>query len=165
MFQFRRFPTHAYLIQRVLTGSSPAGFPHSEIHGSKPICGSPWLIAACHVLRRLLMPRHPPCALLRLTFRRPFQGDFVNYKAAVQELCKLHLQKLFFVKLQITLLLGFSTFFANFFCRFAFSFSPFVQFSRCRWKDVPSKLNNVNFTQLREGLTWNLPDCLPACLP
>ena len=25
------------------------------------------LIAACHVLRRLLMPRHSPCALLRLT--------------------------------------------------------------------------------------------------
>ena len=67
MFQFRRFPTRAYLIQRALTGSSPAGLPHSEIHGSQPICGSPWLIAACHVLLRLLMPRHPPCALVRLT--------------------------------------------------------------------------------------------------
>ena len=29
------------------------GFPHSEIHGSKVICTSPWLIAACHVLLRL----------------------------------------------------------------------------------------------------------------
>ena len=29
------------------------GFPHSEIHGSRVICTSPWLIAACHVLPRL----------------------------------------------------------------------------------------------------------------
>ena len=42
---------------------APAGFAHSEIHGSKDMCSSPWLIAACHVLRRLPVPRHPPCAL------------------------------------------------------------------------------------------------------
>ena len=29
------------------------GFPHSDIHGSKDICSSPWLFAACHVLLRL----------------------------------------------------------------------------------------------------------------
>ena len=68
MFQFRRFPAYAYFIQRTLTGSSPAGLPHSDIHGSMRMCRSPWLFAACHVLLRLLMPRHPPCALLRLTF-------------------------------------------------------------------------------------------------
>ena len=39
------------------------GFPHSEIRGSRAICASPRLIAACHVLRRLREPRHPPCAL------------------------------------------------------------------------------------------------------
>ena len=44
----------------------PAGFPHSDIQGSKPACGSPWLIAACHVLPRLSAPRHPPCALTAL---------------------------------------------------------------------------------------------------
>src|SRR5690349_16175645 len=43
------------------------GFPHSEIPGSMPTCGSPRLIAACHVLHRLLLPRHPPCALSSLT--------------------------------------------------------------------------------------------------
>ena len=43
------------------------GFPHSDISGSKPMCGSPELFAACRVLRRLPVPRHPPCALLRLT--------------------------------------------------------------------------------------------------
>ncbi len=42
------------------------GFPHSEIHGSKPVRGSPWLIAAYHVLHRLSAPRHPPNALLAL---------------------------------------------------------------------------------------------------
>ena len=71
MFQFRRFPTYAYLIQRRLLEYCSSGFPHSEISGSKPMCGSPKLIAACHVLHRLLMPRHSPCALISLTYR-PF---------------------------------------------------------------------------------------------
>ena len=39
------------------------GLPHSEISGSKPARGSPKLFAACHVLHRLLAPRHPPDAL------------------------------------------------------------------------------------------------------
>ena len=42
------------------------GLPHSDIHGSTPARGSPWLFAACHVLHRLLVPRHPPNALLML---------------------------------------------------------------------------------------------------
>ena len=67
MFQFRRFPTYAYLIQRRLTEYCSAGFPHSVIPGSMPMCGSPRLIAACHDLLRLLMPRHSPCALSSLT--------------------------------------------------------------------------------------------------
>ena len=43
------------------------GFSHSDISGSQPICGSPKLFAAYHVFHRLLVPRHPPCALLRFT--------------------------------------------------------------------------------------------------
>ena len=42
------------------------GFPHSDIHGSKPVPGSPWLNAGYHVLHRLLLPRHPPNALFAL---------------------------------------------------------------------------------------------------
>ncbi len=42
------------------------GLPHSDIHGSTPARGSPWLFAACHVLHRLLVPRHPPNALVIL---------------------------------------------------------------------------------------------------
>ena len=46
---------------------TPAGFPHSDIPGSKTVCVSPRLIAAYHVLHRLLVPRHPPCTLSSLT--------------------------------------------------------------------------------------------------
>jgi hypothetical protein len=45
---------------------TPAGFPHSEISGSRLVCSSPELIAAYHVLPRLLTPRHPPSALSSL---------------------------------------------------------------------------------------------------
>ena len=44
------------------------GLPHSEIPGSTPICGSPRLFAACHVLHRLSVPRHPPYALTSLKY-------------------------------------------------------------------------------------------------
>ena len=40
--------------------------PHSEIPGSKPVDGSPELIAVFRVLHSLLMPRHPSCARIRL---------------------------------------------------------------------------------------------------
>ena len=43
------------------------GLPHSEIPGSKPVCGLPELIAAYHVLHRHLAPRHSPYALSSLT--------------------------------------------------------------------------------------------------
>ena len=44
-----------------------AGFPHSDICGLMDICSLPQLIAACHVLLRLSVPRHSPCALCNLT--------------------------------------------------------------------------------------------------
>ena len=44
------------------------GFPHSDISGSMLMCSSPELFAAYHVFHRLSVPRHPPCAFLRLTF-------------------------------------------------------------------------------------------------
>ena len=43
--------------------------PHSDTSGSKPARGSPKIFAACHVLHRLLAPRHPPDALLILNLR------------------------------------------------------------------------------------------------
>ena len=47
-----------------MTGVFPAGFPHSDICGSLDICSFPQLFAAYHVFHRLLVPRHPPCALI-----------------------------------------------------------------------------------------------------
>ena len=62
-----RVPSIKLWIHFMVAGVFPAGFPHSDIHGSKLICSSPWLFAAYHVFLRLLVPRHPPCALSRLT--------------------------------------------------------------------------------------------------
>ena len=62
-----RVPSVYLWIQYTVTGVLPAGFPHSDIHGSMDICSSPWLFAAYHVFLRLLVPRHPPCALSCLT--------------------------------------------------------------------------------------------------
>ena len=50
------------------TWGFPCVFPHSEISGSLAMCAYPKLIAAYHVLHRLLMPRHSPCALCSLTY-------------------------------------------------------------------------------------------------
>ena len=62
-----RVPSVHLWIQCTVTEGCSAGFPHSEICGSMDICSSPQLIAAYHVFHRLLVPRHPPCALYSLT--------------------------------------------------------------------------------------------------
>ena len=62
-----RVPFPKLWIHFGMTEVCSAGFPHSEIRGSRPICGSPRLFAAYHVFLRLLVPRHPPCALCCLT--------------------------------------------------------------------------------------------------
>ena len=51
------------------------GLPHSEIHGSKLILSSPWLIAEYHVFHRLLLPRHPPNALFALDLIQKTQDE------------------------------------------------------------------------------------------
>ncbi len=61
MFQFAGFASCAYGFSAGyrLRG----GLPHSEIPGSTIARISPGLFAACHVLHRLSVPRHPPDAL------------------------------------------------------------------------------------------------------
>ena len=66
MFHFPGSRPSGLCVQPEVTVSSTAGLLHSDILGSKCVCHSPKLIAAYHVLRRLAMPRHPPCALSRL---------------------------------------------------------------------------------------------------
>ena len=62
-----RVPLHTLWIGVWIHEVCSCGFPHSEISGSMDICSSPKLIAAYHVFHRLLVPRHPPCALISLT--------------------------------------------------------------------------------------------------
>ena len=63
-----RVPPVPLWIHGTVTEGSSAGSPHSDVCGSRPICGSPQLFAAYRVFLRLSVPRHPPCALSRLTF-------------------------------------------------------------------------------------------------
>ena len=73
MFQFPGFASRPYGFRP----GSPLleGLPHSEISGSQSARLSPELIAACHVLHRLSVPRHPPDALKTLdSHRAPANG-------------------------------------------------------------------------------------------
>ena len=56
-------PFHTLWIGVWILEVCSSGFPHSDISGSMDICSSPKLFAAYHVLHRLSVPRHPPCAL------------------------------------------------------------------------------------------------------
>ena len=60
-------PLHRLCIYLWIHEFSSCRFPHSDIPGSMAICASPRLFAAYHVLLRLSVPRHSPCALFRLT--------------------------------------------------------------------------------------------------
>ena len=48
------------------------GFPIRKSRDQRSVSTSPGLIAAAHVLHRLLAPRHPPCALSLLIVKNTF---------------------------------------------------------------------------------------------
>ena len=77
MFQFPGFASFTLCIH--VNDTLAGGLPHSDIHGSTPARGSPWLFAACHVLHRLLVPRHPPNALLILEIACPGRNAQVHH--------------------------------------------------------------------------------------
>ena len=62
-----RVPLHTLWIGVWIHEGFSCRFPHSDISGSSDICSSPKLFAAYHVFHRLLVPRHPPCALSSIT--------------------------------------------------------------------------------------------------
>ena len=64
-----RVPLHTLWIGVWIHEVFSCGFPHSDISGSLDICSSPKLFAAYHVFHRLLVPRHPPCALFCLAIQ------------------------------------------------------------------------------------------------
>ena len=72
-----RVPSYTLWIHVYVPGRLPGGFPHSDIKGSMPACGSPLLFAACHVLLRRLVPWHPPCALVRLIFASNPETNYI----------------------------------------------------------------------------------------
>ena len=83
MFQFPGFASQTYVFS--LRYTLRCGFPHSDISGSKPTRSSPELIAACHVLHRLSVPRHPPDALVILDpYQKPdVLQSFTFYKGHI----------------------------------------------------------------------------------
>ena len=90
-------PRIALWIHAMLTEYCSAGFPHSEICGSMDMCSSPQLIAACHVLRRLPVPRHSPCALCSLTFFSVLESYGQICKIKVQHSCCSSRSTIFFI--------------------------------------------------------------------
>ena len=75
MFQFPSFAP-----AQLVTCLQHAGLPHSDITGSIPVCSSPVLNAAYHVLHRLQKPRHPPSALVTFSL-------FVSLNESQELLC------------------------------------------------------------------------------
>ena len=74
----------AYEFSRGSSDLTRKGLPHSEIPGSKPVCGSPRLIAACHVLHRFSAPRHPPSTLSSLTIKYLRRESFLSTRLSCQ---------------------------------------------------------------------------------
>jgi hypothetical protein len=68
MFHFPAFPPLVLCVQTRVTGFRVLpGFPIRKSSDRSSVDSSPRLIAASYVLHRLLVPRHPPCALNNLT--------------------------------------------------------------------------------------------------
>src|SRR5207253_3620564 len=64
MFQFPSLPPRILFYSDASTSALPlVGFPIRKSRDQRSVSTSPGLIAAAHVLLRLLAPRHPPCAL------------------------------------------------------------------------------------------------------
>ena len=64
--RFSLFRFRSPLLTESLLFSLPAGTEMFHFPAFPPVIGSPRLIADSHVLHRLLVPRHPPCALNNL---------------------------------------------------------------------------------------------------
>src|SRR4051812_13342572 len=61
------------------------GFPIRKSAGQRLFSTSPRLIAAVHVLHRLLVPRHPPCALTILTVIRVPKDPVISPRVPPRE--------------------------------------------------------------------------------
>src|SRR5690606_29102507 len=71
-------PSISYQLRDGYCSIKNSGFPHSEIFGSKLAYSSPKHIGVSPVLHRLLVPRHPPCALTNLIVCTKISGAFLR---------------------------------------------------------------------------------------
>jgi hypothetical protein len=82
MFHFPTFPPPALCVQAGVMGHyALSGFPIRKSPDQSLVAGFPGLIAGSYVLLRLLVPRHPPCALsnLALLMMLAFTVQFSRY--------------------------------------------------------------------------------------
>ena len=136
---------------------NPGEFPHSEISGSMLICSSPKLIAAYHVFHRLPVPRHSPCALVRLTFQT-FSWNIwypLDSLLPTKIIVTLPFEIAIFLKKELTII---------FVSQLLFSFqgTSLKVLSGFRLSG-PSKSNNIYFTHTdlsRDSTSLMLPLCL-----
>ena len=102
----------AYEFSGMFPGFAREGFPIRRSPVITPVCGLPKLIAACHVLHRLSLPRHPPCALSSLTIELTPSSREPNRFGPAQEItyfsaseCRLARSRVQFLQLLKTLFL------------------------------------------------------------
>ena len=133
--------------------TSPYGFLHSEIRGSMDICSSPRLIAAYRVLHRLPVPRHSPCALVRLTF----QTFFKNIWYPLDSLLPTKIMLPFLLKLQYFLKRTY----------YNLCFAVIIQFSRYVFEFPFQGPQNRTISTLLVSVTCSRKkpsSMLPSCL-
>src|SRR6266571_2679614 len=83
MFQFPGLPSPALFYSGKGTRALPrVGFPIRKSRDQRLVSTSPGLIAAAHVLHRLLAPRHPPCALRLLIMKNTFVLPLWSFQGA-----------------------------------------------------------------------------------
>ena len=132
---------------------NPSEFPHSEISGSMLICSSPKLIAAYHVFHRLPVPRHSPCALVRLTF----QTFFKNIWYPLDSLLPTKIMLPFLLKLQYFLKRTY----------YNLCFAVIIQFSRYVFEFPFQGPQNRTISTLLVSVTCSRKkpsSMLPSCL-
>ena len=87
MFQFPGLPHPALLDSGGSTRALPrVGFPIRKSSDQRMVSSFPRLIAAAHVLHRLLAPRHSPCALVLLIRKNTFYCRYGVFKVRASEL-------------------------------------------------------------------------------
>src|SRR5512133_3025321 len=86
MFQFTGLPPNALFHSGRDTRALPrVGFPIRTSRDQRMVSSFPGLIAAAHVLHRLLAPRHPPCALVLLIRKNTFYCRYGVFKVRVSQ--------------------------------------------------------------------------------